>query len=150
MDDFAVLRRKAEYQFGRGADAALFPEDGEFEVDRSASGRPRQVAGPEGRLISVGMDGRFTLGLAGGRRLYDELDAYTVVVGDESEPFVREGKNVFAKFVDDVDEDVRPGDEVVVAHERGEVIAVGRAELDAESMREFETGMAVRVREGAT
>lgn len=148
MDEFAVLRRTAEYQFGRGAGEVLFPPGESFEVMRSASGRPRQVAVDEGRLVSVGRDGRFTLGTAGGRRLSEANVGYDVVVGDESEPYVREGRNVFAKFVAAVDDDVRPGDEVVVAHERGEVIAVGRAELDAGSMRDFETGMAVQVREG--
>jgi len=54
---------------------------------------------------------------------------------------------VFTKFVSDVDPTVRGGDEVVVVHERGEVIAVGRAELDAGAMVDFETGMAVRVRD---
>jgi len=71
-----------------------------------------------------------------------------VVVGDESEPFVREGKNTFAKFVDEVDPEIRPGDEVLVVHERGELLAVGRAELSADGMVDFDSGMAVKVREG--
>ncbi|GAA0654178.1 PUA domain-containing protein [Salarchaeum japonicum] len=150
MDEFAVLRRMAVYQFGRGADDALFPDGEEFHVERSASGRPRQVVSDDGRLVSVGMDGRFTLGLAGGRRLYDAIDGYRVTVGDESEPFVRDGRNVFAKFVADADDAIRPEDEVVVEHERGEVIAVGRAELDAQGMLDFDSGMAVKVREGAS
>jgi uncharacterized protein with predicted RNA binding PUA domain len=149
--EFPALRTIADYQFGAGAGAALFPPGDEFEVQRSASGRPRQVSIDEGRLVTLGTDGRFTLGLAGGRRLAEGLayPAYRVVVGDESEPYVRDGKNVFNKFVRDVDPDVRGADEVVVEHEDGAVIAVGRAELDAGSMLDFENGMAVMVREGA-
>ncbi|WP_020222653.1 PUA domain-containing protein, partial [Halarchaeum acidiphilum] len=88
---------------------------------------------------------------AGGGRLHAALaaPACRVVVGDESEPFVRDGKNVFAKFVTDVDPEGRAGDEVVVVHEDGHVIAVGRLELDAEAVRDFDTGMAVKIREGA-
>ncbi|MCD2198424.1 pseudouridine synthase [Halobacterium sp. KA-4] len=148
--DVHSLRTVADYQFGAGAGAALFPPEERFEVQRSTTGRPQQVARDDGaRLVSVGMDGRFTLGAAGGRRLVDDLahPAARVVVGDDSEPFVREGKNVFAKFVQTVDPDVRAGDEVAVVHERGALLAVGRAELDAGSMLDFDTGMAVMVRD---
>jgi uncharacterized protein with predicted RNA binding PUA domain len=102
-------------------------------------------------VVSYGTDGRFTLGLDGGRRLVAALPAPAarVVVGAESEPFVRDGKNAFAKFVRAVDDDVRPRDEVAVVDADGAVLGVGRAELSADAMRDFETGMAVKVREGA-
>ncbi|MFW5922229.1 MAG: PUA domain-containing protein [Halodesulfurarchaeum sp.] len=147
----AQLRTIADYQFGAGAGDALFPPDADVEVHRSASGRPRQLFRNGGRLVSLGTDGRFTLGLEGGRQLRSALDprAYRVVVGDESEPFLRDGKNVFAKFVQRADDAIRAGDEVLVEHHEGRLIAVGRAELDAASMLDFESGMAVKVREGA-
>lgn len=148
--DLASLRTVANYQFGAGAGTALFPPEEDLTVRRSSGGRPRQVVAEEGRIVSYGTDGRFTLGLEGGRRLFDARSgAYIVTVGDESEPFVREGRNVFAKFVADVDSAVRPRDEVAVVHRSGEVLAVGRAELSADAMLAFETGMAVKVREGA-
>jgi len=149
--DIAALRTAADYQFGTGAGAALFSPEAELDLRRTSSGRPEQVHAPDGRLVTYGVDGRFTLGLAGGRRLCDALDppASRVTVGDESEPFVRDGRNVFAKFVGGVDPDVRPGDEVAVLHEEGGLLAVGRAELPAAGMRDFGTGMAVYVREGA-
>jgi uncharacterized protein with predicted RNA binding PUA domain len=145
------LRTVADYQFGAGAGAALFPRDDALEVTHSTGGRPRQVRAEAGRVVSYGTDGRFTLGLEGGRRLVTTLPAPAarVVVGSESEPFVRDGKNVFAKFVRDVDDDVRPSDELAVVHEDGGVLAVGRAEIAADAMRDFETGMAVKVRAGA-
>lgn len=146
----ADLRTTADYQFGRGAGDALFPAEAHLEIDYSTGGRPSQIHAPDGRLASMGTDGRFTLGFAGGRRLHDHLDApaYRVVVGDESEPFVREGENVFAKFVDACGDEIRPGDEVMVVHEEGELLGVGRSELSAAGMRDFATGMAVMVREG--
>ncbi|MCL7418033.1 MAG: pseudouridine synthase [Halalkalicoccus sp.] len=148
-DDRSRLVRIADYQFGREVGETLF--SGELRVERSKSGRPRQVHAPAGRLVSLGSDGRFTLGIDGGKRLLSALDAPAgrVVVGDDSEPFVREGKNVFAKFVSEAGPEVRPGDEVCVVHEDGDLLAVGRAELSASAMCGFETGMAVKVREGA-
>jgi uncharacterized protein with predicted RNA binding PUA domain len=151
QDELDRLRTVADYQFGAGAGAALFPPNEAFEVTRSTSGRPRQVRAEAGRIVSYGTNGRFTLGLEGGRRLVASLAAPSarVVVGSESEPFVRDGKNVFAKFVRSVDDDVRPNDEVAVVHADGDVLAVGRAEIAADAMRDFETGMAVKVRAGS-
>ena len=145
------LRTIADYQFGAGAGAALFPPDESLTIKRTTSGRPQQVHAESGRIVSFGTDGRFTLGLEGGRRLDAALPypAYRVVVDDESEPFVRDEKNVFTKFVLEAGDEIRPGDEVLVVHERGELLAVGTAQLDAGAIRDFETGMAVNVREGA-
>lgn len=148
--DLKDLRVVADYQFGAGAGDALFPTDAEITISRSRSGRPRQVSVEGERVVTYGTDGRFTLGVAGGRRLRDSLgDAvYRVQVGDESIPFVSDGKNAFAKFVTDVDPDVRSGDEVSIVGPDGELLGVGRAELSADAMLDFQTGMAVRVREG--
>jgi len=145
------LRTIADYQFGADAGVALFPPAESLTVKRTSSGRPQQVHTDDRRIVSFGIDGRFTLGLEGGRRLQAALEApaYRVIVDDESEPFVRDEKNVFTKFVLEAGPEIRPGDEVLVVHERGELIAVGTAELGADAIEDFETGMAVTVREGA-
>ncbi len=157
------LRTVADYQFGAGAGQALFPPAENLDIRRSTSGRPQQVLASEGRIVSYTVDGRFTLGLEGGRRLSNafQVPRCRVVVGTESAPFVSDGKNAFAKFVSRVDPDTRPGDEVLVClddpgddgdeattAEPGALLAVGRAELAAGAMLDFETGMAVKVRDG--
>jgi len=150
-DDLRGLRRAADYQFGGGGGTALFAGPDALEVTHTSSGRPRQIHTADGRVATYGDDGRFRLGLAGGSRLLDAFDAprHRVVVGDESEPFVREGRNAFAKFVQSADPALRPGDEALVVHEDGSLLAVGRAELPGSGMDDFETGMAVKVRQGA-
>lgn len=144
------LRTVADFQFGAGAGQSLFPPDESRSIDRSRSGRPRQVKVDSERLVSYTTTGRFTLGIAGGRRLLRALEypAYRVVVGDESEPYVSTGRNAFAKFVQDVDPSIRRGDEVLVVTASDRLLAVGRAELSAQAMEDFDSGMAVMVREG--
>ena len=83
-----------------------------------------------------------------GKALHDNLYPSRIVVGEDSDPFVREGRNTFAKFVQRADPDIRPGDETLVVHENGDLLAVGRAELPGSGMGDFETGMAVKVRQG--
>lgn len=159
-DVLADLRTGADYQFGAGAGHALFPPDTDLTVRRSSGGRPRQVlrgdvddtpgSADGDRLVSYGTDGRFTLGVAGGRALQSVFDAPThrLVVGEESEPFVRDGRNAFAKFVTAADDGVRPGDEVLVVNEEDTLFAVGRAELSGAEAEAFGSGVAVSVRNG--
>ncbi|QGN06293.1 pseudouridine synthase [Halorhabdus sp. CBA1104] len=151
MTEWRRLSRIAEYQFGSGAGEALFADREALSVSRSKSGRPRQIHGPDGRLVTLGLDGRFTLGYAGGQRLTAALaePRNRVVVGEESDPYVRDGRNAFAKFVTDADPSIREDDEVLVVRADDQLLAVGRAELPATAMADFETGMAVAVRDGA-
>lgn len=148
--DIDDLRTIAQYQFGPQAGEGLFPSGETLDITRTNSGRPRQIRADGTRIATYEQDGRFRLGIEGGRRLATSLpeDSYRVVVGDESEPFVREGRNAFAKFVVRADSGIRPYDEVLVAHEDGPLLGVGRAELSGDGMLSFETGMAVKVREG--
>jgi uncharacterized protein with predicted RNA binding PUA domain len=149
--EFDRLRRVANFQFGRGGAAALFPEGPEtVTVTRTSSGRIEQCFDGGERLFTKETNGRYVLSVAGGRRIVAGLDAprHRVEVGEESVEFVREGRNAFAKFVGSVDPELRPGDEAAVVHD-GDVLGVGRAELSAAAMADFDTGVAVFVRHGA-
>jgi uncharacterized protein with predicted RNA binding PUA domain len=116
-----------------------------------ADGGSDADAGDPRRIVSLGRDGRLTLGLAGGARLLDAFESprCRVVLGEESVPFVQEGKNAFAKFVTAADPDLRPGDEAAVTYD-GELLGVGRVELPAAGMADFDRGMAVKIRNGAS
>ena len=147
--DLARLRVVADYQFGRGAGAALFPDDTQVEYSKN-TGKPRHIYAC-GELVANYRpnDALFTVTVAGARRLADhEGFRYTVRVLDDVVEFVEEGRNVFAKHVTDAGEPIRPGDEVVVVDGGGDVVAVGKAKMNREDMLSFKTGIAVRVRRG--
>jgi uncharacterized protein with predicted RNA binding PUA domain len=146
MDDLSKVRTVADYQFGRGAGEAVFPDDVEFK--RSRTGRVSQVLRDGERLATLKTDGRLTLSNAGGERLHDVFDVprARVEFGDESVPYLRDGRNGFAKFVERVDDRIRARDEVLVTGPGDEFITTGRAELSAVEMRDFDMGVAVLVR----
>ncbi|AEC52707.1 7-cyano-7-deazaguanine tRNA-ribosyltransferase [Pyrococcus sp. NA2] len=137
----------AEYQFGEGASKAF---EGS-EVELAKTGMPRQVKVKGIRLATVrAEDGFLTLSIEGAKRLHKVLPypRMRVVVNEEAEPFVRKGKDVFAKFVTFADPGIRPYDEVLVVNERDELLATGQALLSGREMIVFQYGRAVKVRRG--
>jgi uncharacterized protein with predicted RNA binding PUA domain len=139
----------ADFQFGRGSGAALFPPACEFVLSRT--GRIRQVMLGGNRLATVrAADGRLTLAIEGASRLLACLPspAYRVVVIDDVAEFIGQGKNTFARHVIDADPEIRGGDEVMVVNRRDELLATGEAVLSGREMMIFNYGVAVKVRQG--
>ena len=102
-----------------------------------------KIIGPDGKqrgmltdrgMISLTMEGAKSLLLTG---------AYTV----EIQNFTLSG-SVFAVGIDSATDDIRIGDEVVVAH-KGEIRGVGAALMNNRDMEEGKRGVAVRVRHHA-
>lgn len=144
------VRSIADYQFGPGCGAALFPDGVTLEHSKK-TGKIRFVRLGEQLLASLRpTDGMFTLSIAGAERLVSRIEGldYTVKVLDEIAEFAARGKNVFAKHVVEAGASIRPGDEVVVLDSKKMVLAVGRALLNAEEMLAFGVGVAVRTRRG--
>jgi uncharacterized protein with predicted RNA binding PUA domain len=141
------IRSVADYQFGSGAGAVLFPEDVNVAFSRR-TGRIRYVFLKGERLATMKpTDGLFSLSLAGAERIVEHT-RFVVVVRDDVARFVADGGDVFAAHVVGVDDDVRARDEVVVVDEAGRVLGVGRAVLSGGEMRAFKRGVAVKVRRG--
>ena len=142
------LKNVADYQFGKGAGEGLFT--GQMRIERSRTGRARQIHSGKEYIATYTKGGRLSLGIEGGKRIIKSLKfpAYRVVVGEESEEYIREGRNAFAKFVMEVDPDIRSKDEVVVVGKADCLLAVGRAKMSADAMLDFHRGVAVKVREG--
>jgi predicted RNA-binding protein (TIGR00451 family) len=148
--DLRRIRGIADYQFGAGSGAVLFPEG--IEIERSKNtGRIRLIR-LEGSLLASlrPNDGLFTLTIAGAERLVSkaEVGDSVVTVSDDVAEYVAQGRNVMARHVVEAGGGVRPGDEVIVLDSKRRVIAVGRALLNREEMLAFGVGVAVRTRRG--
>jgi uncharacterized protein with predicted RNA binding PUA domain len=71
-----------------------------------------------------------------------------IVVNDDAAQFVVKGKSLFSKHVLSVGANVKPGLEVCLLNQKGELLAVGKAILPKGYMGRIQSGAAVRVREG--
>jgi len=143
------VRMVAAYQFGHGA-GKVFPDT--IRIARSLStGRIRHVYENNVLLATLkARDGLYALQVEGGRRLMRVFKPprLRVVVMSGVEPFIRKGGNVFAKHVANVDPEIRAEEEVLVVDGRDELLAVGRSFFNAEEMKSFRVGVAVKVRHG--
>jgi len=148
MADIQKVRALADYQFGRGAGFALFPQDVMFTHSKT-TGRIRHIYLNEKMLATLRpTDGLLALTLTGARRLLTafERPRLRVIVQDDVTDVIAAGGSVFAKHVKEADVEIRPNEEVIVTNEEGKVLAVGRALLTGLEMLAFKRGVAVKVR----
>lgn len=149
-DDLRKIKAIADYQFGVGAGEALFK--GNIKIEKSKkTGKIRHIY--DGKVIIANMrasDSYLVLSKEGAKRLHNAMPypENRVVVNEDSVPFARDGKSVFAKFVTDCDENIRSNDEVLIVSEEDELLAYGKALLCAHEMGDFTTGQAVKTRKG--
>jgi len=149
-DDIQKIRSVADYQFGRGVGAKLFPDNVRI-VYSINTGKIRHIHLGEEMLATLRpTTGLFVLTLVGAKRLVREVDTpkLSVKLEDYAEPFVAKGRSAFAKHVIDTDDEIRPNEEVIVISQNNEILAVGRALLTGTEMKAFSRGVAVRVRKG--
>jgi len=144
------IRRIADYQLGKGAGDALFPNNAQIVFSRT-TGRIRYIYLKRRLLATLRpTDGIFSLTVEGAKRLTSKanLGRLWVKVSDDAAPFIAKGKSVFAKHVTDADTKIRPQTETIVLNKHGKVLAIGKAVLTGREMKRFKRGLAVRVRRG--
>lgn len=150
LDDLNKIEYIADYQFGEGSGKALF--NGNINIVKSRkTGKIRHVH-DGGVLIATlrASDGIFVLSMEGAKRLHSYLEypENRVVVNSDAEPFAREGKSIFAKFVIDCDINIRANEEVLIVNENDELLAFGKSLLNGREIMDFNVGQAVKTRKG--
>ncbi|HDD05132.1 MAG TPA: tRNA guanosine(15) transglycosylase TgtA [Candidatus Aenigmarchaeota archaeon] len=141
LSDYELIRDISLYQFG----ANIFPRN--VKIEKGGTGRIRRIYLKGELLATLRNDGFFSLKMGGARLLHRRVKGYRVIVGKEVEEVVRRGGNVFAKFVQDVKGEILPREEVLVVNEKDELLAVGTSLLNSREMKEFDYGLAVKVRD---
>ena len=149
-NNLAKVRSIADYQFGKGVGAQLFPDNIEIQYS-PRTGRIRYINLNGERLATLRpTDGLLSLSLKAAEFMAQNTPfakCFVTVQNDVSK-YIAEGGDVFAVHVVKVDEEVGAKDEVIAIDENGQVLAVGRATLSSREMKAFKTGVAVKIRHG--
>jgi archaeosine synthase len=125
-------RAVADYYFGSGAGDHLLA--GKVKI------KGREIQNEKGRPVAmITPNGTIALSLEGARRL-EPLCKYIVRIGD----FLPKG-SLLAPGVVDADEQIRPGDEVIIRGEKA--FGVGRAKMSGWEMVESTRGVAVELKQ---
>ncbi|MFZ2535138.1 archaeosine synthase subunit alpha [Methanothrix sp.] len=133
LPDLRLLRYRAhaDFYFGQGAGDALLA--GKVIV------RGREIQDENKRpLASWTINGNMALSMAGAKRL-EPLGRYIVKIGD----FLPKG-SLLAPGVVNADEQIRPGDEVIIEGEQA--FGIGRAKMSGWEMAASRRGVAVEIR----
>jgi 7-cyano-7-deazaguanine tRNA-ribosyltransferase len=77
-----------------------------------------------------------------------EFPKNRVVVNADSEPYAREGKSIFAKFVIECDKNIKSNEEVLIVNENDDLLAFGKALLNSAEIMDFQVGQAIKTRKG--
>jgi len=149
FDDKQKIKYTADYQFGKGAGNALFKGNIRIEKSRK-TGKIRHVYDDDLIATLRASDGIFVLSMNGAKRLHNYLEypKNRVVVNSDAEPFAREGKSIFAKFVIDIDMNIRANEEVLIVNQNDDLLAFGRSILNGREIKDFNVGQAVKTRKG--
>jgi archaeosine synthase len=134
LPDLRLLRYRAhaDFYFGPGA--------GDLLLSGKITVRGREIQDEQKRsLAATTPSGLIALSLAGAARL-EKLGRYVVRIGD-----FRPMGSLLAPGVVDADEQIRPGDEVIVVGEKA--FGVGRAKMSGWEMKASSRGVAVEIRQ---
>jgi predicted RNA-binding protein (TIGR00451 family) len=147
---FRKLIGVANYQFGKGAGAALFDKGIRIACSKR-TGRIRHIY-RKSKLIATlrPKEGSFALTVRGAEILLTKFESFpnVVVAQNDVAEFIEVGGDVFAKHVVRATISLRPGEEVIVTGEDGHLMGVGRTLLSGNDIEHFKRGVAVKVRKG--
>ncbi|MDR0373081.1 MAG: pseudouridine synthase [Nitrososphaerota archaeon] len=144
------VRCIADYQFGKGTGAKLFPEDIEIQYS-PRTGRIRYINLYGERLATLRpTDGRLSLSIKAAQTMAEHIPEAKcfVTVQNAVAPYIAKGGDVFAVHVVAINEEVGAKDEVIAVDENRQVLAVGRTLLSSSEIHAFKIGVAVKTRHG--
>jgi predicted RNA-binding protein (TIGR00451 family) len=151
-DQIGKVRAIADYQFGGGVGAKLFPDNIEIQLS-PRTGRIRYINLDGERLATLRpTDGLLSLSIKAAKTIAGKIPEAKcfVTVRNDVAPYIAKGGDVFAVHVVRADDEIGARDEVIAVDEGGVVLAVGRAVLSSAEMGAFKIGVAVKTRHGAS
>jgi uncharacterized protein with predicted RNA binding PUA domain len=146
MDQVEKLKLTIDALFGSGVSKYL-PKPIEIIFSRK-TGRIRTVTYQGNLLCTLRIDGGLAISPYFAQILLKskKFKENCLVVNDDAAPFVSEGKSVFCKHVIWCGKNIRIASDTPILY-KDKVIAVGKAVLSSEMIKDFDRGMAIRVRD---
>ena len=154
--DYVLGLRKVkaicDYQFDPEICDILFGNIEAIHLERSKNtNKIRYVYLNDNLLLTLRpTNGFFTLSLYSAKKIIDNTipPKLRAIVPTEISDYIKRGRNVFCKHILDIDENLRPMDEIIVVDQNDELLAIGRLKLPLAYVKTFKYGVAINVRKG--
>ncbi len=147
----STIRKILNYQFGNNVGDKIIEKYGEkIKIEKSKkTGRIRRVYIDDKLFGTIEPTTGFVILTFYGGLIVKELlefPKYRIVVKDEATKFIREGKSVFNKFVENLDENILPRDIVLIVDKNDNLLAIGESLLSGKEIKDFKIGVAAKVK----
>ncbi|MHA2226100.1 MAG: tRNA guanosine(15) transglycosylase TgtA [Candidatus Hodarchaeales archaeon] len=148
LEDVHIINSILNYQFGNKSHKIL--RNRQISVERSTKTGIIRRFSDDSELLGTLRASDFVIipteSFARCLHEYIPEPRLRVVAAKESHPYLLEKKDLLAKFVINVDSEIRCGEEVFIVDENDSFLSFGRSVLAASEMLAFDHGIAVRVR----
>ncbi len=147
LEDKELIKGIIVYQFGPGAE----PLSDNITISYGRTGKVRHIYQDKTLLATLRpMDGLFVLTYEGAQKLHTLLPPpeRRVTAHEEAVPFIKEGKDLFSKFVTTIDETLRAYEDVFITDAADTLLGVGKLLLSPKEALSFKKGVAVQTRRG--
>jgi uncharacterized protein with predicted RNA binding PUA domain len=149
---FRQIKAISDYQFGKEITDILFDDLNQITFERSPNTNKIRYVYYNNRLLLVlrPTNGFFTLSFFSANRIREKtrIPKLRVIVLNDISEFIMKGRNVFCKHVVDIDENLRPLDEVIVVNQDDELLGIGKLKVPVSYVKSFTNGIAVKIRKG--
>ena len=146
------IKAISDYQFGKKITDILFDKIDQVKLVRSPNTNKIRYIYYENNLLLTlrPTNGFFTLTLYSAKKVITNTSPpkLRVVVLNEISEFIKKGRNVFCKHIVDIDEMLRPFDEVIVVNQDDELLGIGKLKIPVPYAKSFSRGIAVNIRKG--
>ncbi|MFX0000483.1 MAG: PUA domain-containing protein [Candidatus Hodarchaeota archaeon] len=146
------IKAISDYQFGKEITNILFDDLNKIRFERSPNtNKIRYIYYNNNLLLTLRpTNGFFTLSLFSAIKLIKQtsIPKLRVIVLNEISEFIKRGRNVFCRHVIDIDENLRPLDEVIVVNQEDELLGIGKLKIPVPFVKSFSSGIAVNIRKG--
>lgn len=147
IGDEQIIRAILDYQYGFNLNQAI----GDLTVDRSHKTTIIRRFKSENKLLGTIRASDFVIVPTQDLSMiiknnFPPINHRVIIADEDVISIVKTGKDVFAKFVDQVDPNIRAGNEIIIVDNEDNYLGHGRAILSAKEMLDFTRGVAVKIR----
>jgi uncharacterized protein with predicted RNA binding PUA domain len=146
------IRGISDYQFGKDITDILLDDTNHIHIVRSQKTKKIRYIYYKDNLLLIlrPKNGFFTLTLFSAEKIIKKASApkLRVIVLNEISEFIKKGRNVFCKHVVNIDNGLRPLDEVIVVNEDDDLLGIGKLKVPVSYVKVFSVGIAVNIRKG--